>query len=116
MNVREKRTHKYLEELGYIVHTVSRPTRFGISQDLFNLFDHIAVAKFDVATMLDCYTNRGDCIFVQTKSRKQYGKWFEKYKDFPHPNQYVFVWDKQSNGRYQLIVQNINLELNKRKK
>ena len=126
MNIREKRTHKYLEELGFVVHTVTKPSRIGLNHDLFGLWDHIAVAKEDFyLALIQGKTivrfkegdymfgyivtsfQKGDCMFVQTKSRKQYGKDIAKYIGFPSDNKFIFVWEKNKSNRYELIVQKL---------
>lgn len=119
----EKRTHHWLVNNGYMVHTVqaqSRSFRYdeklgksvpifrkGQNNDLFNMFDHVAV-KLSMGKPIDKFqyildligANCNDVIFVQTKSRRQYGKQLEMYDKFPHPYSFVFSWIKQSNGRY----------------
>ncbi|MBP7434778.1 MAG: hypothetical protein KA799_01340 [Bacteroidales bacterium] len=112
MNLREKKTHKYLEELGFVVHTVTKPSRIGLNHDLFGLWDHIAVAKEDfclglVQGNVIISLDKGDCMFVQTKSRKQYGKDIAKYVGFPSDNKFIFVWKKNKSNRYELIVQKL---------
>ena len=119
MNVREKKTHEYLTKLGFLVHTVSKPSstfwknadnkvtavRKGQDHDLFGLWDHVGVyAPFDSKgeEFINPFEDRqikGDVIWVQTKSRKQYGKELEKYKDFPG-QKLLFVWTKGTNGRW----------------
>ena len=116
----EKRTAKWLSDRGYLVHTVQRQGRsfrydkekkkvvpiFRKNQnnDLFNLFDHIAVIN-DV-TKLDIIQH--PIILVQTKSKKIYGKELQEFLDFPYPHCYIFVWEKKANGRYgEPIIQDI---------
>ncbi len=106
MNLREKRTHKYLEELGFVVHTVTKPSRIGLNHDLFGLWDHVAVARYDTSIEEDKIKHK-QAIFVQTKSRKQYGKDIAKYIGFPSDNMYIFVWEKNKSNRYELIVQKL---------
>lgn len=103
--VLERKSVEYLEKLGFKVETVKRISRIYTTQakDFFNLFDHIAVASKDVATEFGRF-NAGDVVFIQTKSRKQYGKELEKYKDFPNPNKFIFIWEKPKH-RYQLTIQ-----------
>lgn len=135
----EKRTEKWLESHGWMVHTVSEAHAVqrtigdktfymkGNNQDLFGLWDHVAVRKpcqwikLDDAGLPDgqlesiiwmsipLYSGESlpskmermpNCIFVQTKSSKQYGKQLEMYKEFPYRWKFLFVWEKQSNGRY----------------
>ena len=119
MNVREKKTHKYLEQLGFMVHTVSKPAHFGMSHDIFNLWDHIAVVPKGIESPIpfairlphviiehnmtnhDTWFNvpEGHTIYIQTKSRKQYGKDLDKYRDFPS-TKFLFVWTKDKSNKW----------------
>ena len=106
MNLREKKTHKYLEQLGFQVHTVTKPSRAGLNHDLFGLWDHIAIAMYD-SSIEDNKIKCNGVIFVQTKSRKQYGKDIAKYIGFPSDNMYIFVWKKNKSNKYELIIQKL---------
>lgn len=101
----QKKTEQYLQADGYRVHTVARPScirtvtgAFRRSQhDLFNLWDHIAV-----------HQETGEVLFVQTKSRKLYGKDLQPFVDFPAKNKRIFSWVKtdpsKKNSRYKLFI------------
>jgi len=106
MNLREKRTHKHLEHLGFMVHSVTKPSRAGLNHDIFGLWDHVAVALYDTNIEEDKVKCK-QTIYVQTKSRKQYGKDCAKYIGFPSDNMYIFVWKKNKSNRYELIIQKL---------
>ena len=101
----QKKTEQYLQAEGYRVHTVARPScirtvtgAFRRSQhDLFKLWDHIAV-----------HEETGEVMFVQTKSRKLYGKDLEPFINFPAKNKRIFSWIKENphmrNSRYKLLI------------
>jgi len=134
----EIRSHQYLESIGYTVHTVQPPpavqrTMNGKTiwmstgkQDLFSMFDHVAIKRQyrimkenKLETMMqdiakeyatdDLYQPK--IVFIQTKSRKQYGKELEKYDNFPHMYCFVFYWEKGDNRRYpkEPAIQHIGL-------
>lgn len=88
-------------EAGYLVHTVKRPANTFIAatghyrrteHDLFGLWDHVAVHQVT-----------GEVIFVQTKSRKLYGKDLEPFKAFPAPNKFLYSYSKVK-SRWQLTI------------
>lgn len=106
MNVREKKTAQYFEKQGCLVHTVSKPSHYGMSHDIFNLWDHIVV-PLQTIQIEDITIERGETIYIQTKSRKQYGKDLDKYKDFPCKYKYIMIWEKKS-GRYESKYQRIS--------
>lgn len=103
MNVREKKTENHFEELGFLVHTVTKPSRPGLNHDIFGLWDHIVIVPKNVPLGF----RQGDVIFVQTKSRKQYGKDLIKYQEFPAKYKYIFCWIKNKSNRYELTIQEI---------
>jgi hypothetical protein len=120
-----------------IQRTIGDKTFFMASsnQDLFGLWDHIAVLKprdkwaqlmgeeenvltmmiledvptFGALTLEEKAIQKCDnypyVIFIQTKSSKQYGKQLDKYKDFPYKYCYIFVWEKNKSNRYELTIQ-----------
>ncbi len=106
MNIREKRTEIYFKKIGCLVHTVSKPSRFGQSHDMFGLWDHIIVPSADIIVGTDTIL-LGETIYIQTKSRKQYGKDLIKYYDFPAKWKYLFIWIKNDKGRYELTHQTL---------
>ena len=81
----EKKTHRYLVDLGYNVHSVGRPAYRGQSHDIFGLHDHIAKLP-----IMECPP-----IVVQTKTGKYLslkpGKKEEMIALF-YPLQFVFLW------------------------
>ena len=81
----EKKTHAYLTNLNYKVHSVGRPSYRGKSHDIFGLHDH--VAKYPLLELPP--------IFVQTKTAKYLslkpGKKEEMIALF-YPLQFVFLW------------------------
>jgi len=139
----EKRTHKYLEEHGWLVHTVKAPPAVmrivdgktiwsaTSAQDIFGLFDHVAVRRaggyiecepcgipkgeFDKLIWDDTFgpdgmikmNNMPSVVFIQTKSKKQYGKEMDIYANFPYKYKYIFVWTKNKSNRYELTIQKI---------
>lgn len=140
----EKRSIKYLEENGWLVYTVaSLPARQittadgrmvwmkSSSEDIFGLWDHIAVRKpsgimqidiggvptgeldkmiwedipWDDSWGINKLTFFPNVIFIQTKSQRQYGKLVEMYHDFPYKYCYIFAWEKNKSNRYELHIQ-----------
>lgn len=128
----EKRTEKWLLEKGFIVHTVQQNTasyrvdaegkympirKKNMSQDLFGLWDHIAINPEDMSIFIKCDDKRPhegvlyvykdnaeqirkqQVIFIQTKSQRQSKANKEKYHVFPGMG-FLFIWIKQENGRY----------------
>ena len=101
----QKKTEKQLQSEGFIVHTVARPSchktptgAFRRSQhDLFGLWDHIAVNQ-----------TTGAVLFIQTKSRKLYGKDLVPFQEFPAKNKFIYSWLKsdpfKKNSRYVLLI------------
>lgn len=109
MNIREKRTEIYLKELGFLVHTVSKPSRIGMNHDIFGLWDHIAFAQRELDFNGRKYP-MGSLLLVQTKSRPIYGKDITPFYDFvaPEHSKYLFVHRKETNGRYTLIIKELD--------
>jgi len=104
MNIREKRTEVYFVKQQCLVHTVAKPSRKFMNHDLFGLWDHIIVTT--VPIMLDTQVIlENETIYIQTKSRKQYGKDMIKYQEFPAKYKYIFAWIKNIKGRYELTIQ-----------
>jgi hypothetical protein len=97
------RTAKHLEQLGFQVHTVSRPT-YRNAHDIFGLWDHIAIADKPI-NIGGLTVPAQQTLYIQTKSSKIYGKAMLPYMDFPAPCKIIFVWQKGENGRYYLIIQ-----------
>lgn len=94
----ENRTHKLLESFGFKVSSVKRPSHANQENDLFGLFDHVAVYTKHRPFCLDeerqLFINFGDSLYIQTKSRKQYGKDLEKYKEIPAPFKVIIWWEE----------------------
>ena len=104
--VSEKKTHAYLVNLNYNVHTVGRPSYRGKSHDIFGVHDHIA--KYP---SMECPP-----IFVQTKTAKYLslkpGKKEEMIALF-YPLQFVFLWfDEQLKIQYLQDNKFINITEN----
>jgi len=69
----EKKAKAILEGLGYQVALTANPTKFAVEQDLFGLWDAIAVSALDIR-------------FIQVKSNKPpYGKQKKRYASFVCP-------------------------------
>lgn len=74
----EMKTERYLEELGYLVHSTRRTARGG--DDFFDRFDHIAVKDETV-------------LFIQTKSNTvPPPKERDRIYEFPCKNIFIFIW------------------------
>lgn len=102
----QRRTVKHLEALGFKVHTVQRPTH-RIAHDFFGLWDHLAIANQPI-NVGGFAVPAGQTLYVQTKSRKIYGKDILPYMEFPAPYKMAYVWQKGENGRYYLITQSFS--------
>jgi hypothetical protein len=89
-----------------MTHTVTTPSHRGGSHDLFGLWDHVAVATKDLIFFGETYPT-GSVLWIQTKSRKQYGKDLLKYEDFPSKNKFIFVWEKVNTRYKPLIIQEL---------
>lgn len=106
----QRKTAKYLESLGFQVHTVARPS-YRNSHDIFGLWDHIAIAN-QPTTVNGLIVPAGQTLYVQTKSRKIYGKDVLPYVEFSALYKLAFVWLKGENGRYYLHTQIFSKEQN----
>lgn len=108
MNVREKRTENYLKELGFLVHTVTKPSRQFMNHDIFGLWDHIAFAQKDIEFMGNIH-NVGSLLLVQTKSVMLYGKQLIPFYNFISlpKTKYLFVWVLGKNKRYSLTIKEL---------
>ena len=92
---KERRTRDWLEELGYKVCLTPMPTRWQKEQDMFGLWDLIAVDSDQVR-------------FIQVKSRKIYGKELIKYNEFPCPpncTKEVWVWKRGARAPFIQILE-----------
>lgn len=81
---KEIKTRNWLLDLGYEVCLTPMPNKFSKKNDMFGLWDLIAVDNDEVR-------------FIQVKSRKIYGKELDKYREFPVPEsctKEIWVWKK----------------------
>jgi hypothetical protein len=100
----EKKTEQWLVNKGFLVHTTRRSSYKGGSNDLFGLWDHIAVCVQPVVFSCVSYLpyskqahplslKEGDVLFVQTKSnQKPAQKYLQQLAAFPTTNKLVVVW------------------------
>lgn len=117
-----------VSEAHAVQRTIGDKTFFmkGNNQDLFGLWDHVAVRNKDYRFTMNkafgpeptdelqkvIYLNTPkwaninpidvfpNCIFVQTKSRLQSANEKKEYDRFPYKWKFLFVWRKGKNGRY----------------
>lgn len=99
----EIKTHKLLENQGYIVHTTRRSSHRGGDNDIFNCFDHVAVKiinpnmqMFNIPAFIQTRSNqKGDLRKIKefvskTKMSVYVIVWFDRV---PKPKVYKCKWD-----------------------
>ena len=116
-NRSEKRTEKWLQNIGFLIETVKRPSRISKqNKDFFRLWDHIAICirghstdQWKYGTMTPRETdlriasirmglnspgeliNYGDTIYVQTRTNQKRIIPQEAY-EFPARLKFLFLW------------------------
>ena len=85
---KELKARDILVEAGYDVQLAPMPTKYSKQNDLFSLWDLIAVKHNEIR-------------FVQVKSRKIYGIQLEPYQEWECPNncsKEIWVFEKYARG------------------
>lgn len=88
----QRKTHKYLEALGFQVITAVRSSYRG-SNDFFNRWDHIAVATVTVELLPGFTILKGETVYVQTKTNELPSpEERTRLADFPADDKYLMIW------------------------